>query len=158
MHERFSQPGRKARPRRRNFVNKRLLVIALALPLLLMTAAASAQAIHVRVNIPFNFIAAGTTLPAGQYDIQTIGTPEKVLAIRDLNSSAGILVLSNPLELSSPSSSSKLVFHRYGSRYFLAQLWMQGYSSGYQVTPTSRETEVSMDIPGSEVVVVMALR
>ncbi len=138
-------------------MKKNLLAIALALPLL-MTAAASAQTVHVRVMVPFNFIAAGTTLPAGQYDIQTIGSVEKVLAIRNLNSSAGILVLSNSSESSNPSSNSKLVFHRYGNRYFLSQLWVRGYSSGFQVTPASRETEVALDFPKDDVVLLMAQR
>jgi hypothetical protein len=94
-------------------VNENLLVIALALPLL-MTAAASAQTVHLRVIVPFNFIVAGATLPAGAYDIQSFGTEEKLLSIRNLNSSTGILTFSNSCESVNASSSTKLVLHRYG--------------------------------------------
>ena len=138
-------------------MNKRLLAIALALPLL-MTAAASAQTVHMRVNVPFNFIVAGATLPAGAYDIQSFGTEEKVLAIHKLNSSVGILTISNSCESLNSSSSTKLVFHRYGDRYFLAELWVQGQKLGHQVTPADRETEVAMDFPRDEVVLSMAGR
>ena len=48
-------------------MKKYMLTIALAMPLL-MTAAASAQTIHLRVTVPFKFIAAGATLPAGEYE------------------------------------------------------------------------------------------
>ena len=138
-------------------MNKKLLVIALALPLL-MTAAVSAQTVHMKVTVPFNFIAVGSTLPAGEYDIQSLGAEEKVLVIRNLNSAEAILVFSSSCQSLNASSSTKLVFHRYGSRYFLSQLWVEGNNVGHQVTPSSRETEVAMDSPRSEVVLLLARR
>ena len=149
------KPRRKAK--KENLVNKKLLAIAIALPLL-MIAAASAQTVHMRVRVPFNFIAAGATLPAGEYDIQSLGTNEKTLAIRNQNSSAGLLVFSNPCESLNASSSTKLVFHRYGDRYFLAELWVQGDKSGRQVPPAPQEQELAMDSPDSELVLLMARR
>jgi hypothetical protein len=138
-------------------VNKKLLAIAMALPLL-MTAAANAQTVHMRVMVPFNFVVAGATLPAGEYDIQSFGTDEKMLAIRNQNSSASLLAFSDSCESLNASSSTKLVFHRYGDRYFLAELWVQGHKSGRQVPPALREQEVAMDSPESEVVLLMARR
>jgi len=138
-------------------MKKYLLTIALALPLL-MTAAASAKAVHMRVIVPFNFIAAGTTLPAGEYDIQSFGTEGKLLSIHNRNSSAGILVFSNSCESLNASSHTKVVFHRFGDRYFLAELWVQGHNTGNQVAPASYEKEVAMDFPRDEVVLLMARR
>lgn len=138
-------------------MNKKLLAIALALPLL-MTAAASAQTVHMKVTVPFNFIAVGKTLPAGEYDIQSLEPEEKVLVIRNRNSAEPIVVISTSTEALNASTSTKLVFHRYGSRYVLSQLWVEGAKSGHQVTPSSRETEVAMDSPRSEVVVLLARR
>ena len=138
-------------------MKKYLLTIALALTLL-RTAAASAQTIHMRVMVPFNFIAAGATLPAGEYDIQSFGTEGKLLSIHNQNLSAGILVFSNPCESLNASSATKVVFHRYGDRYFLAELWVQGHSTGNQVPPASHENEVAMDFPRDEVVLLMARR
>jgi len=138
-------------------VKKKLLVIALALPML-MTAAASAQTVHMKVTVPFNFIAVGTTLPAGEYDIQSLEPEEKVLVIRNRNSAESILVFAGPCESLNASSSTKVVFHRYGDRYFLSQLWVEGNNLGHQITPSSRETEVALDTPSSEVVLLMARR
>jgi len=138
-------------------MKKYLLTIALALPLL-MTAAASAKTVHMRVIVPFNFIAAGTTLPAGEYDIQSFGTEGKLLSIHNRNSSAGILVFSNSCESLNASSHTKVVFHRFGDRYFLAELWVQGHNTGNQVAPASYEKEVAMDFPRDEVVLLMARR
>ena len=138
-------------------MKKYMLTIALALPLL-MTAAASAQTIHMRVTVPFKFIAAGATLPAGEYEIQSFGTEEKLLSIQNRNTSAGILIFSNPCESLNASSATKVVFHRYGDRYFLAELWVQGRNTGNQVPPASHENEVAMDYPRNEVVLLMARR
>lgn len=138
-------------------MNKNLLAITMAL-LLLMTAAASAQTVHMRAKVPFNFIVSGATLPAGEYEIQSFGAEPTLLLIRNLNSSNGTLVISNSRESLNASSHSKLVFHRYGERYFLAELWVQGYNVGRQVTLSSRETEVAMDFPRSDVVLLMARR
>ena len=138
-------------------MSKKLLIVVLALPLL-MTAAASAQTIHMKVTVPFNFVAAGANLPAGEYEIQSIGTGVNVLVIRDRNSAASILVSSSSCESLNASSSTKVVFHRYGSRYFLSQLWVEGDKQGHQVAPSTQETEVAMDSPQKEVVLLMARR
>ncbi|MFZ0710456.1 MAG: hypothetical protein WAM53_10485 [Terrimicrobiaceae bacterium] len=138
-------------------MSKKLLIVALALPLL-MTAAASAQSVHMKITVPFNFIAVGTTLPAGEYEIQSTGAEDKVLVIRNRNSSQAVLVFSNSTQALNASSSTKVVFHHYGSRYFLSELWVEGDKLGHQVTPSSRETEVAMDASGSEVVLLMARR
>lgn len=138
-------------------MNKNLLASVMALSLL-MTAAASSQTVHVRAKIPFNFITAGATLPAGEYDIQSFGASQNLLSIYNRNSSVGKLFRSNPCDSLRASSISKLVFHRYGDRYFLAELWMQGQSSGYQVPEPVREKETAMDFPKSDVVLLLAQR
>ena len=138
-------------------MKKYMLTIALAMPLL-MTAAASAQTIHLRVTVPYKFIAAGATLPAGEYEIQSFGTEEKLLSIHNRNTSAGILIFSNPCESLNASSNTKLVFHRYGDRYFLSELWVMGQMSGHEIPPASREKEVALDFPRDEVVLLMARR
>ena len=138
-------------------MKKYMLTIALAMPLL-MTAAASAQTIHMRVTVPFKFIAAGTTLPAGDYEIQSFGTEEKLLSVHNRNTSAGILIFSSPCESLKASSNTELVFHRYGDRYFLSELWVVGQMSGHQIPPASREKEMALDFPRDKVVLLMARR
>ena len=138
-------------------MSKKLLIIALALPLL-MTAAASAQSVHMRAKVPFNFIAVGSTLAAGEYEIQSIGAEDKVLVIRNRNSSEAVLVFSTSAEALNAASATKLVFHRYGNSYFLSELWVEGDKLGHQVTPSSRETEIAMDTPSTDVVVLIARR
>jgi hypothetical protein len=53
---------------------------------------------------------------------------------------------------------SKLVFHRYGSQYFLTQIWTAGNARGKELPESGREREVAMDYTPQDVVVVATLR
>lgn len=138
-------------------MNKKLVVLTMSLALL-MSAAASAQTVHLKANVPFNFIAGHTRFPAGQYELLSTGNGDSVLVIRSLDSKPQALVLSNSCESRCPSAGTKLVFHRYGQRYFLSQVWMKGDNIGHQVPASSWEVEVAKDFSMDEVVVLVAKR
>jgi hypothetical protein len=136
---------------------KRNLLLAAALGLL-MTTAASAQTVKLNVTVPFSFIVNRVTLPAGEYSVRSMDDHGTVLAIHNLNSKATNLVISNAcMKLNSPSQ-SKLIFHRYGDRYFLSQIWTQGNNDGRELLPGAREKEVARDFSMREVVLVAAQR
>jgi hypothetical protein len=134
-------------------MNKKLVVIAMGLALL-MSAVASAQTVHLKTNVPFNFIAGHTRFPAGQYELLSTGNGDNVLEIRSLNSKDAALVLSNSCESRDAAAQTKLVFHRYGNRYFLSAVWTQGDNVGHQVRSGSWEVEVAKDSQMSEVVLI----
>jgi hypothetical protein len=49
---------------------------------LFVTMAASAQTIYVRGNAPFGFIVNGTTLPAGECSVDSVGDERRVIFVR----------------------------------------------------------------------------
>ena len=138
---------------KRNFLT--FFATALAL---LMTTAASAQTLKVKVNVPFNFIASRATLPAGEYLVDSMDDHGTVLAIRGLNSEAKNLVMSNSCRSLEPASQTKLIFHRYGDRYFLYKIWVAGNNIGHELRPSPREKEVARDFSVQEVVLMAARR
>jgi hypothetical protein len=131
---------------------KKQLFTLLALGLLFATASAYAQT-ALKANVPFNFIVAGNTLPAGEYTIQSLDTNAGVLIIRGSDKSQK-MVMANSCASAKPSDTTKLVFHRYGDRYFLSQIWTAGNASGAELPPSRRESEVAMDFPRQNVVLV----
>ena len=131
---------------------KKQLFALLGLGLLLATVSASAQTVMLKANVPFNFIVSGKTLPAGEYTIQSLNTIARVLVLRGAEKAD--MVIANPCQSARPSDKSKLVFHRYGDRYFLSQIWTAGNSSGAEFPQSSREAEVAMDFPRQEVVLI----
>src|SRR5215469_3731754 len=96
---------------------------------LLLTAAGFAQMRSsqqlMKVNIPFAFGVQDQSLPAGQYLVFTV-TPERSIRIVSADGKHLAIVNTLPNYAKEPSSNSRLVFHRYGNEYFLAEVWTAG--------------------------------
>lgn len=86
------------------------------------------------VNVPFGFELGSKHLGPGVY---TITTPlSDIVSIR--NSSDGAMIMTHPEENMKVTSQPKLVFHRYGDRYFLSQVWFGPEQSTYLACPESK--------------------
>ena len=113
--------------------NKTYRIVAI-LGILLTFAVASAHAqapSKVEVNIPFQFSAGKTTLPAGVYSIKRLSGNNVTLRSKDGKSS---VILNAPVTDSStdPNAVERIVFERYGDQVALAQIWLTA-DSGRQV-------------------------
>jgi hypothetical protein len=126
-------------------MKKRAFVTATLFVLSLIVAAQVAQADEpMLVNIPFAFVAGNATLPAGEYRVQKMDENSAVVLIRCSGPSASAMVLSNAAQAKETQTQSKLVFHRYGNRYFLSQVWSAGSIRGRQLLKSPREKEISV--------------
>lgn len=115
----------------------------LVLAFLATTQAARAQEALV-ANIPFAFTAGQTTLPAGEYRVQKASFDSPELLIRSAEGNGAIMVMTSAASASAPQAKSKLIFHRYGDRYFLAQVWRAGYSQGRELPKSAKEKEQTL--------------
>jgi hypothetical protein len=122
----------------------RALVMAgvMALSAMATTRVAQAQEVVV-VNIPFDFSAGNKTLPAGEYSVRVQFNDRRMLLLERKDSSAAMFILTNNVVANAPQSESKLIFNRYGDRYFLSQVWNEGDPRGWQLTKTAREKEIA---------------
>jgi hypothetical protein len=135
---------------------KNQLFALIGLGLLMATASAYAQTGVVKANVPFNFIVDKTQVPAGQYMIQNVGSSGTAMIIESQDRSLVKLVLPNACESAQVQQKSKLVFHRYGDQYFLAQIWTAGNDRGRELLKTEQEREIAMSYPAAQDVVVVA--
>ena len=125
--------------------------------LLLMAACANAQTLNVAANVPFDFVVGSTSLPAGEYSIQSLPTGNSgALVIRAQKAGGGMIILANAAQSANASPDSRLVFHRYRDSYFLSQIWTAGNSSGRELKLTRREKEMAKNIGSSDDVIVLA--
>jgi len=122
-------------------MKRQVLTLVGVLSLLLAAGSAYAQTIRVKADVPFGFIADKTTLAPGQYTLQTLGTDRIVLI--SSGSRPVAMVIANGILSAEPSENTKLVFHRYGDRYFLSQIWVAGENSGHQLRKGAREAEMA---------------
>jgi hypothetical protein len=140
--------------KRRPTVKKNLLSLAMSLTLL-MSAAAQAQTTHLTISVPFEFTAGNVQLPAGNYEVTAAGPwGGSTLSVHKVNSNAGTLVLSTSCRSQKPAADAKLVFYRYGQKYFLAEVWNRHSSSGNQIKISSRQTELAKNQSKDEVVLI----
>jgi hypothetical protein len=118
-----------------------------------MSATAFAQTTQLNVTVPFEFIAGDTVLPAGDYDVHSTGLwGGKTLSIQNVTSKAATFLLSTWCQLAKTSESNKLVFYRYGQKYFLAEVWTVNTNIGRQMRLDQRQTELARNQQKSEVV------
>jgi hypothetical protein len=120
----------------------KLLRIVLYAALLLAASASIAQTRQgdVVANIPFPFVVAHQTLPAGHYIVSPANAG--ALGIHDANN-RGTFVPTQSTQRSAKDNSCKLVFHRYGDRYFLSEVWVAGNSNGRTLFRSRAERELA---------------
>jgi hypothetical protein len=73
-------------------------------------------------DVPLAFAVGDHSLPAGEYAIYTV-TPERMIRIASADERHAAVVNTLPNYAGQPSTNSRLAFHKYGNKYFLAQVW-----------------------------------
>lgn len=120
-------------------------VATLSLFLLLAVASVHAQSSQrVVADIPFDFVASDRTLPAGRY---TIKRTTNISGAMEINGDGtGTLCLMRATESSQPRNRTELVFHRYGEKYFLAEVWKSGENSGVRLQTSRAERSLKSEM------------
>lgn len=124
---------------------KGLTMLTLIVGIAFATAVASANAQSangVISNIPFEFVVGNETLPAGEYRINTALEPALAIKSADLKHSA--MRMTNGTKPSSERR-ARLVFRRYGQKYFLAEVW-NGSERGRQLTKSRQERAIEREL------------
>lgn len=118
-----------------------IIVIALATAVVSANAQSSSMVVS---NIPFEFIVGDQTLPAGEYRItQTLANG---LTIQSLNASYSVIRLTNVLAPRRNKTRALLVFHKYGERSFLAEVWIGKDDKGRQLTKSRQERAIEREL------------
>ena len=133
--------------------------ILITICLLFTTAALFAQTGNQRlmkVNIPFAFSVGDATLPAGQYLLYTIN-PDWGIRFATIDGKHNAFVNTLPNYPSKPSENSRLVFRRYGSEYFLEQVWTAGDELVRSPLPSKKAMDIASSGERPEMFTVVAL-
>lgn len=108
----------------------------------LMAALVSAHAQSsgtVVADIPFDFAVGSKSLKAGEYTVRPYTASGDALMIRNQDSSDAAMRLTQTVQASTIPQKGKLVFHRYGQRYFLYEVWTQGERTGRRLVKSAAE-------------------
>ena len=93
----------------------------------------------VKAQVPFAFVAAGKTMPAGECTITISVNGRTLLSISCGKQHAYALPLAG--RSLNARHQTALVFHQYGDRYFLTGI-KRGNGIGYQMPASAREREL----------------
>ena len=133
----------------------RTLVVFVVVALLAATVGYAQSTRMLTANIPFEFSVGTKILPAGEYEVLP-GVAFGVVLLRCTGQNAAAVTLSNPVQANRAPEGSKLVFNRYGSSYFLSQIWHQGINRGHELRKTKTEREMARNAPRTELAFVRA--
>lgn len=124
------------------------IVAAVGLFLALAVSISAQSPTGAEVNIPFDFSAGTAHLKAGTYFITR--STGNALKIRSTDGKKTVLV-NAPLTIGSRDfkGGERLVFNRYGSEYFLTQVWLT-VDSGRQLFPSKAETTAARELANTK--------
>jgi hypothetical protein len=132
--------------KRRTIVQKLFsLLVVPVFALTIFAGNAHAQIVgDLNVNVPFQFHAGNTKLPAGKYRIHVLDDSDlTVMEITSADGSTSALFQVRESDANSAPAKSELIFNKYGNRYFLAKLFDEGNPSGSEVVESGYEKKIS---------------
>jgi hypothetical protein len=103
----------------------------------IVTGTALAQGEGVRAKVPFDFTVGSTTLPAGTYSIKSINN-SAIIKIDNLSNTGDHVLTMSQAPSGKPAPVRTLVFHKWGTQYFLSDVRGDEYHMNLHF-PTSKE-------------------
>ena len=106
---------------------------------LAVTSVFAQSTLPVRADIPFAFSVGNQTIEAGKCTVKRLpGSSTIVVASEHRN----VAVIAMNTLASKEASKTKLVFHKYGNSYFLAQIWTAGSQEGIALVKSGAERKL----------------
>lgn len=132
-------------------INILMAIIVLAGAFTVNAQAQTARTQIAVANIPFAFNVGNKNLPAGKYTITVVNpaSDRKILQIRSTNGRASAMIQTNSVE-GNVSDNAKLVFQRYGDRYFFAQVQVAGESTSFAALKSSAQRAQKEAVAGAK--------
>jgi len=115
-----------------------VLIAAVTIPLHAQSSNVSGT---LRFPVPVQLIVGTETLPAGDYIVGSVF--DSSIRLQNLNGGEAVVVLTALAGGGNQVQGAKLVFHRYGDRYFLSEVWLNKSDIGRQLFASSQEIELA---------------
>jgi hypothetical protein len=124
-------------------MKKATRLLALALTMLPLFAAAQlSRDTKLVTNVPFDFMVANKAVPAGEWILQSASDGARTLLLNNVDAKAALFSGASAQITKQPAGASALVFHKYGDRYFLAAVKLEGSKTMYRIAESKAEAEM----------------
>ena len=123
--------------------------------MLMMTAVVAVAQIptgeRITAQVPFTFVVADHVIPLGECTIQNVDRSGLVLAIRSPSARVNVFAAAAMKTNTKTEKAYSLVFHRYGTRYYLVAVKLEGSRVIYSLPRSNFETELlTQNVVGTE--------
>lgn len=112
-------------------------VLVLVVVALSVVAAQAQSNVMLKGTVPFSFTVGDHKLPAGTYVVNSLGG--EIESWYEDSGRGLFIIRSLPMGKPGTLATNKLVFHRYGDQYFLAEVWNSGRSHEFKITDREKE-------------------
>jgi len=120
-----------------------MLLVIMTLAMVTAVVSANGQSQKSKANIPFEFVVGDQNLAAGAYSLDAINSAGDALRIRSVDAKDSAVRLTSTAK--GTANHAKLVFHRYGERYFLAEVWTTK-DDGRQLSTSRQEQAIKKEL------------
>jgi hypothetical protein len=138
-----------------------MMTMAATMTLTLLPTMAAAQMqpdSKLVAQVPFDFMIGGKIVPAGQFSVQRAAPGSIALVMRNRDAKVSVLCNAARDERKTPAATNTLVFNKYGHRYFLAQVKVEGSNVVYELPQGRAEAELKAQNPQAKEEILLALR
>ncbi|HWF46316.1 MAG TPA: hypothetical protein VG168_04875 [Bryobacteraceae bacterium] len=118
-------------------------ILMLTMTLLPMMAAAQIQRDgKLQAKVPFDFTIGSKIVPTGELTVRRASLINGTLALCNREAKVNMIANFNRVEAKTPAATTALVFRKYGHRYFLWQVKVEGTRSMYESPRSRAEAEL----------------
>jgi hypothetical protein len=112
-----------------------------------LTTVSAQSPVQLKVDVPFDFVVGEKTLPAGQYSVRSASRYlQDALLIQSADGRKSALVVTNTITGKTGENRARLIFHQYGDKCFLAQVWSPGLITGRSLPETGLQRELDREM------------
>jgi hypothetical protein len=127
------------------------IAYVIAIATLSLVSIAQAQTSTMTVVVPFEFTAYDSAMPSGEYSVTKLN--ERTVSMQLKGGQKSVLLVTDAKELLHSDGIAKLVFNRFGSSYFLTEVWGHGADSARTVRASDNENKIARNQKHTQVAV-----
>jgi hypothetical protein len=134
-------------------------ISALLFVLPTIAAAQMPAANRLVADVPFTFVVADRVMPMGQCIVQRADGITQALLVRSPAAREDAFVIAKASDQKEAATAYSLVFHKYGRRYFLTGVKLEGSQTVYSFKPSKFEEELlAQGAPATEEILLASLK
>lgn len=101
-----------------------------------------------RTSIPFEFNVGNKSFPPGEYRVGSVNSQSDpaALVFTSRDGKMSLMILTRSVRARGTERGARLVFNRYGDRYFLSQVWRPSDATGMELFRSRAERDVSREL------------